>query len=81
MRQKRSRETSHIPLGLIQVFGLGWSSRDGEKWINSECALEVEPQDVLEDYVESLRGKEVKNHIRLKCAGEAYVSEGDMGLE
>ena len=47
----------------------------------SECALEVEPQDVLEDYVEGLRGKGVKNHIRLKCAGEAHVSEGDVGLE
>ena len=64
-------------------------SRDGEKWIDSECALEVEPQDMLEDYVEGLRVKRVKrperkgvkNSIRLKCAGDTHVSEGDVGLE
>ena len=56
-------------------------SRDGETWIDSECALEVEPQDMLEDYVEGLRGKGVKNSIRLKCAGDTHVSEGDVGLE
>ena len=44
---------------------------------------------MLEDYVEGLRVKRVKrperkgvkNSIRLKCAGDTHVSEGDVGLE
>lgn len=57
-----------------------WSSRDRKKWINSKCTLEVESQDMLEDYVEGMRGKGVKNHIKLKCARDPHF-EGDAGLE
>ena len=46
-----------------------------------ECALEVKSQDMLEDYVEGVRGKGVKNRIRLKCTGEACFFEGDVGLD
>ena len=36
---------------------------------------------MLEDYMERMKGKGVKNRIKLKCAGEARFREGDMGLE
>ena len=36
---------------------------------------------MLEDYVEGMSGKGVKNHIRLKCIGETCFFEGDVGLD
>ena len=43
--------------------------------------MEVKSQDMLEDYVEGVREKGVKNGIRLKCTGEACFFEGDVGLD